>query len=286
MEQQAPVVEIFAQARRPSGLAFQVRRDPPGVLTVPPIDKTLLSVHIGSPTKVDCHRAGRHFSGTAVHGDIDIIPAGTAARWELVGEEDRAVLIILPQSLLDIAVSEMVCPALEVLNRFQIRDPVLEALAVAAAREIEDGCPSGGAYLDGIGLAVSSRLLTHHTGLVPGADEVDGLSGHRLKRVLSYIEDRLGAEMSLTDIAASAGLSASHLTTLFRKSMGLSVHQHVIRRRVERAKAMLQEGTLPIAEVALAVGFSHQSHMSRHMVRVLGMRPLQIRQVAQGGNRR
>ncbi|MEG9433752.1 helix-turn-helix transcriptional regulator [Terriglobus sp. ADX1] len=204
----------------------------------------------------------------------------------MVGEEDRAVLIILPQSLLDIAVSEMVCPALEVLNRFQIRDPVLEALAVAAAREIEDGCPSGGAYLDGIGLAVSSRLLTHHTGLVPGADEVDGLSGHRLKRVLSYIEDRLGAEMSLTDIAASAGLSASHLTTLFRKSMGLSVHQHVIRRRVERAKAMLQEGTLPIAEVALAVGFSHQSHMSRHMVRVLGMRPLQIRQVAQGGNRR
>ena len=274
--------EIFASARRPNGLAFQVRRDPPGVLDVPAFQNALLSVHTGGPTQVDCYRAGRHFSGTAVHGDIDIIPPGTPARWKLVGEEDRAVLLSVPQTLLQTA-AEMLsepAPQIDLLNRFQVRDPVLEALARAAAQEIEDGCPSGGAYLDGIGLAAASRLLACHSSLAePAGPQSNTLSGHRLKRVLSYIEDRLGADVSLAEIAASADLSPSHLTTLFRKAMGVTVHQHVVKRRVERAKALLQESALSLAEIALAVGFAHQSHMARHMVRLLGHSPRELRRL-------
>jgi hypothetical protein len=95
------VAEIIASARRPHGLAFQVRRDPPGVLDVPGLENTLLSVHRGGPTRVDCYRAGKHFSGTAVHGDIDIIPRRTPARtdmWRRWKGESRCMRLGAPSA--------------------------------------------------------------------------------------------------------------------------------------------------------------------------------------------
>jgi len=90
---------------------------------------------------------------------------------------------------------------------------------------------------------------------------------------LAFIEDQLAENLSLEQIATVADVSASHLNTLFRMSMGLPVHQYLIQRRVERAKALLMQDGLSMAEIAQAVGFAHQSHMARHMRRVLGMPP-------------
>jgi AraC family transcriptional regulator len=53
----------------------------------------------------------------------------------------------------------------------------------------------------------------------------------------------------------------------------MPVHQYVIQRRVERAKTLLMQKGLSMAEIALAAGFAHQSHMARHMRRVLGLPP-------------
>jgi AraC family transcriptional regulator len=51
------------------------------------------------------------------------------------------------------------------------------------------------------------------------------------------------------------------------------LHQYVIRRRVERARLLLAQGDLPISQVAFAAGFTHQSHMARHVRRLLGVAP-------------
>jgi AraC family transcriptional regulator len=56
----------------------------------------------------------------------------------------------------------------------------------------------------------------------------------------------------------------------------MPVHQYVVRRRVERAKALLLEGRLSISQIALEAGFAHQSHMANWMNRVLGATPTQI----------
>jgi AraC family transcriptional regulator len=63
------------------------------------------------------------------------------------------------------------------------------------------------------------------------------------------------------------------MKTLFRATMGIPVHQYVIQRRVERARTLLTQNRLSIAEIALAAGFAHQSHMARHMHRTLGTPP-------------
>jgi AraC family transcriptional regulator len=53
---------------------------------------------------------------------------------------------------------------------------------------------------------------------------------------------------------------------------GTTVHRYLMRRRVARARELLQGSTLPLAEAALAAGFAHQSHTARRLKRELGKR--------------
>jgi len=59
--------------------------------------------------------------------------------------------------------------------------------------------------------------------------------------------------------------------------MGMPVHQYVVRRRVERARTLLLAGRLPLSQIALETGFSHQSHMTSCMKRILGVTARQVR---------
>ena len=155
---------------------------------------------------------------------------------------------------------------LRILNRFQIRDLELEKLSWAMKREMEMGSPSGRLYLDGLTLAIASRLVTRHSSRTKEVEQRHGgLTGYRLKRVLSFVEEQLAEDLSLEKIAAVAGVSPSHLNALFRYSMGMAVHQYVIQRRVEFAKTLLLREEMSVAEVALEAGFAHQSHLARQM---------------------
>lgn len=276
MPQESELPEALEHARTAEGVAFELRKDPMGVLELPGLENVLIGIHVGAPAKLACRRDGRRYSGTAVHGDIDIIPTDTPSRWEMHDENDTTLLLSLPQSLLRTVANESGLDAarMEIRNRFQIRDTELEALCWAMKREMELGYPSGRFYLDGLALAVASRVVARHSSVAKLTEErSEGLDKRRLKQVLSFIEDQLAENLSLEQMAAVAGVSASHLNKLFRISMGVPVYHYLIQRRVERAKALLMQDGLSMAEIALAAGFSHQSHMARHMRRVLGVPP-------------
>ncbi|MFL5662981.1 MAG: helix-turn-helix domain-containing protein, partial [Ktedonobacteraceae bacterium] len=65
--------------------------------------------------------------------------------------------------------------------------------------------------------------------------------------------------------------------SLFRKTTGLSPHHYVIQRRLKQAQQLLKSTRLSIGEIATAVGFYDQSHLVRHMRRVMGVTPTYIR---------
>ena len=71
---------------------------------------------------------------------------------------------------------------------------------------------------------------------------------------------------------AVAGRSPYHFIRLFRSATGTTPRQYVIRRRVERARELLVGGS-GIAEAAARVGFSSQSHLHRHVRKLLGLTP-------------
>jgi AraC family transcriptional regulator len=273
---------VLRYDRTAQGLSCELRWDPQGVLELPALKEVLVAIHMGPSAKLSCRRGGKQYSGTAVHGDIDIVPAHTAMRWEMQDQNDTSLILGLPHMLLrSVANESELDPArMEILNRFQVRDSELETLSCAIKREMELGCPSGRVYLDGLTLAIASRLVTRHSSLTKGVEQRNGrLTGHRLKQVLSFIEEKLGDDLSLERVAAVARVSSSHLNSLFRRSVGVSVHQYVIQRRVELAKTLLQKDGLSLTEVALAAGFAHPSHMARHMRRLLGLPPRAIKRV-------
>jgi AraC family transcriptional regulator len=217
-----------------------------------------------------------------VHGDIEIIPAGTPGRWE-ISEKDTVLALSLPPELLNTVAEQLDLDPqqIEIRNRFQVRDEQLENIAWALKAEMECGYPCGRLYLDSLAVAVAIRLLLRHSSISREPVRLNGrLSERKLRQVLSYIEDNLSEDLSLRDIAAVAGLSVSHFKSLFRESLGLPVHQYLIRRRVERAKTLLREDKLPISQIAFETGFAHQSHLARHMRRVLGIAPKAFREMS------
>jgi AraC family transcriptional regulator len=270
------VPRIFAFGETADGLALQLRSDPAGVLNVPELQRVLVAIHVGAAARISCRRGGECHTGSAVHGDIDIVPARIDARWEIHDQNDTALILSLLPSLLDTVAEEQGFDSrrVEIRNRFQIRDAQLENICWALKAEMEANYPSGRLYTDSLAVSVASRLVTTHSSIAqPRAAQNGGLGGRRLKQTLAYIEDNLSEDLSLARIAAITGISGSHFKTLFRESAGVPVHQYVVQRRIERAKDLLMQDKLSLAEIALATGFSHQSHLARHMRRSVGLSP-------------
>ena len=262
-----------------SGFRLRLITDPPGVVEAPAFPNTMVFVHYGPPVFVTCRRGDQRHSGMSVHGDVDIIPANTPSVWEMKERDTGLVLSLSPGLMRSVAEQCDLDPdRVEVLNRFQVRDAQLESVAWALKAEIECDYPSGRVYRDSLAIAAASRLIRAHTTAASGRQARAGRMPDRMMRnVLAYIDEHLERDVSLAELAAVAGLSVTHFRSLFREAAGLPVHQYLIRRRVERAKSLLGETDLTIGRIAAETGFAHQSHLARHMRRVLGVSPRALR---------
>jgi AraC family transcriptional regulator len=111
-----------------------------------------------------------------------------------------------------------------------------------------------------------------------------GLSSSARRRVLEFVDAHLdSACLSLPRLAAEAHLSEFHFARMFRVSMGCTVHDWVAARRLDRARALLRETALPLADIAAACGYAGASHLSRHVKAATGATPGQLRRVLGGG---
>jgi transcriptional regulator GlxA family with amidase domain len=108
-----------------------------------------------------------------------------------------------------------------------------------------------------------------------------GLAAWQVRRAIEYIEEHLGAKLGASDIAAAIGLSKGHFSRAFKGSIGTSPMAFVAMRRVERAKSMMRTSAKCLADVALACGFSDQSHLNKHFRRLVGSTPGRWRRVSE-----
>lgn len=285
LELRRPVAVRPREAARQELVRLTMVRDAAGRAEYPASPRVVVALHMGPPALMCCRRAGQVHRGRAIHGDIDIIPAGTPGVWEL-RDPDAALAIGVNVGLLKGLAEE--CgkdPAkLAIRNRFQMRDPQMEHLGWALKAEMERGYPSGRTYLEGLATALGARLVREHSEF-SFSGRGDGqprarMAPRRLRDVLGYIEDNLGGDVGLKELADVAGLSVSHFKPAFRESVGVPAHRYVIRRRVERAADLLRESEMPVSQVALAAGFAHQSHLAAHMRRLLGQSPREVRKGA------
>ena len=153
------------------------------------------------------------------------------------------------------------------------RDPTIERLARAllAAENIR-GC-YGRLYVDSVSIALVAQLLGFEAGEPRARPRVAELAKWRLRRAIEYIEASLAGSVSLADIATAAGLTRMHFAAQFKVATGLTPHEYLLRRRIERAQEALAGTSMSLVEVALSVGFQTQSHFTSVFKRVVGKPP-------------
>jgi AraC-like DNA-binding protein len=167
-------------------------------------------------------------------------------------------------------------------------DPVIANLAQALlpAFERPDEYPS--IFTDHIALAVLSHL-THRYGGVQHGDRMaarKGLSLSQERRAKEYLAANVAGDVLLADVAKACGLSRGHFIAAFSQTTGLTPHRWLQMHRLQRAKSLLLESSIPIAEIAVLCGFADQSHLTRIFSRHTADTPAAWRRAHQGGSLR
>ncbi len=103
------------------------------------------------------------------------------------------------------------------------------------------------------------------------------LTPRQLKLVEEHVEKHLHREVPLTELAALLRYSPHYFCRVFKRATGVSPHQFVLNRRIERAKNLLRESKVQLSELALEVGFANQSHFGATFRRAVGMTPHRYR---------
>jgi AraC family transcriptional regulator len=101
-----------------------------------------------------------------------------------------------------------------------------------------------------------------------------GLAAWQQRVVTAYIDEHLSEPIALSTLAELARLSPYHFCRAFKQSFGIPPHRYHMRRRIERAKALLQDRPLiSVTEVGLALGFSETSSFTAAFRRTTGLTP-------------
>ena len=93
------------------------------------------------------------------------------------------------------------------------------------------------------------------------------------QRVTQMMRERLFEGITITELADACGLSTGTLVRGFKKSTGVSPHQWLLHRRVDRAIELMSEPDTSLAQIAFSAGFSDQSHFSRVFAQKMGVTP-------------
>jgi AraC family transcriptional regulator len=244
----------------------------------PALDHHYIVQHLGGPKKVDRKRDGASVSAVVEPGSLSIVPVGTQFKWHTQGPIEFAHLYLAPSLLSRMALRfEKFSDSL--VDRVGCRDPLLEMLYSVMLNEIrkKDVEPL---YMDSLLETFVIKLLLEHSTSrsAPASKPREVLAAYQLKRVMEFVESRLGTRIALADLATVAGGSVFHFSRAFRNTAGDTPYRYVLRRRIERAKQMLATTDMPVARVAGACGFSSPANFAKTFARFVGSTPKRFRQ--------
>ncbi len=138
---------------------------------------------------------------------------------------------------------------IEVVPLFSSPDQQIERIGRSFLSEMEAGGLDGELFTESLANLLALHLLRSHSSLGRRSrrriGREEGFSRRALSQATDYINDNLPRKLTLREIAGAARMSPHHFARSFKAETGLSPHQYVVQRRVERAKALLAEPISP-----------------------------------------
>lgn len=254
---------------------------PPDEFEQPPLTHHLLVFVLSQVPRQVTRIDGQEYDGAYPPSSFLLQPqdALAAYAWESIDED--ITILLTPEFLQRIAAQT------ECLNPDQLelrpvligQDPQIEQLALAFYHEMQTEGLGGQLYAESLANCLAIHLLRHYcTRSAKLSTPQGGLSKTRLSRALEVIHASLEQSLRLETVAAELGLNVHYFSRLFRQSMGVPPYQYVLQQRIEKAKRLLKDPDLSIAEIAMDCGFANPSHLARHFRKLVGLSPKAYRQ--------
>ena len=240
--------------------------------------QTFVHLVLQGAVKYEVNTRGRNLRFTSCPGTLFLLPKGTVDEINWAGPTHRLAVAIHTR-LLTHALEETAHESeIELSEHWDLTDRHISALLMEMMADLDDNSPAGSMYGESLANALAVYLVKRYAsrGIAPKIYK-RGLPGNRLRRVLDYIAASLDGDITLANLAATAGMSPHYFSELFKLSTGRAPHSYVLIQRIERAKERLRNPKRSIIDAALDAGFQNPSHFARAFRKLTGTTPSQYR---------
>ncbi|ESA38731.1 transcriptional family [Leptolyngbya sp. Heron Island J] len=210
-------------------------------------------------------------------GDVIIVPANVenGARW--YAEHCYILLSIDANLFQSSALRLMNSRESYLIPHFAKPDSFLYGIGLALKQELESMKEVNQLYIDTLIETMIAYLIKNYTTCSEYVRHCGNPSKIKVRKIIDYINDNLCEDISLAELAGLANVTPNYFSTMFKKTVGISPHQYILRCKISRAKQLLNNHDLSIARIAQDLGFSHHSHLTYHFKRLVGITPKYFR---------
>jgi AraC family transcriptional regulator len=295
LEQPSENVRISSRGLGWSVIEFQRRDSPPASRELPKGSGRHLLFVCLSGGRILRESEGERAELDIAPGSVTFLPSGTPIRWTWKSRISCSIIALDPAFVNRVGeqVFGLASDKIHFVLTERGNDSTIATIAGSLAREVVKSERGGRLYAESLANILAVHLLRHYAQCADGrhlqtcSDLAEQESqapaqGHQSRAVahaLQFIHAHYTRDLSLNEIAKAVSLSPFHIARLFKQSLGVSPHQYLIQLRVNSARSLLAAGSgeRSLAEVASAVGFADQSHLTRHFKRIVGVTPRQFR---------
>jgi AraC family transcriptional regulator len=248
-----------------------------------------LMYHVGGSTSVAKFVGGRCIGTRAQHGSVTFSPRDEPNEWVRGGTCEIMHVYIAPSLIERYRDENFPAAAVpEVDPIFALRDPWLRGYFTMLQSEFETfggdrKCPDALLLTQSMELLIRHLLCWHSNlsqksrrrTLAPATPHP--LAPRHLARVLAYIEDNIGRDIALADLAQLVDISKYHLIRSFRAATQRTPYGYLVERRLARAVDALRHSTTSVEQVARDAGFKSAPGFSNVFKKHYGMSPSKFR---------
>jgi AraC family transcriptional regulator len=250
--------------------------------TMPGFENHCIMVQLGPSVDVSAQIGDQTFDQSLEPGAITILPGGLPMHWSQGdGETNHALHLYLdPHFMRTIAESlDVDYNQISIAAQFAVRDEHIHHIAMALHYEMKEPNVIGRHYADALAKVLAMQLIRRYSYLKDLQKSRGGMAPRKLRKAIEFINENLDNEesLTLTTVAKEVQMSYSHFSRAFKQSMGISPNTYMTEQRIERAKKLLSETNLRIADIALRTGFASQSHFTSTFRRLVWTTPKAFR---------
>ena len=214
-------------------------------------------------------------------GVVSVLTRAQESQWRWDSPIDVSHLYLSHASLASVAgdVFDRDIADIALTDCVRSEDEVLPMLVSQLEKELAMGGFGTQLYVDALKNQACVHILRRYSNVVFNEASHGGFTGAQKRLISDFIEESIGLNISMAELAELVHLSVFHFSRKFSKEFGCSPHAYVIKKRVDLALTLLSTTPLPIKAIASECGFADQSHLTRVIRRFVGTTPAALRRL-------